>query len=490
MAKKKLAPVENQLSLLGEILPQEELTEEQTTFIEYDGKKSVILSATAGSGKTFSCVKRLTRLLERGVDPSRIIFFSFTKAAADELKKRVGRDDIEIKTIHAFCVKVLSQMGKFKPIVGVFEFIQWFKKKFQPSSISDPDEREMFEEIISRLYDEMDSFSAAFSAFKLQSAYGIKCKVPDLFIEYSNFLKETKSRDFSDMLIEVRNYFQENKWLKMFKDRYDYIFVDEYQDTSAIQMQILLALNAKHYYLVGDKNQCIYGYSGASYQEIESMLLKRREVEKMTLSTNFRSDQAVVANSNKYSSLQAVANSKEEGKVETQVFLKLEELIDLINKKNEVAVLVRTNSVIKRLEYELLKRLIPMRYFNLITESEIKDYKKGEIKPTTKSKLEKISNEAKMSVAQLVAFIEQNSNSKKIVTSIHKSKGREFEVCVVVNSIAPEVLEENGFLDKLNDKQKERLTFNLLSGDEEPKNIHYVAVSRSKHELYFMIYDV
>ena len=64
-------------------------TEEQLKFIEFSGPESVILSATAGSGKTHSTVGRLNHLLEKGVDPSRIIFFSFTNDAVNELRSRI-----------------------------------------------------------------------------------------------------------------------------------------------------------------------------------------------------------------------------------------------------------------------------------------------------------------------------------------------------------------------------------------------------------------
>ena len=77
----------------------------------------------------------------------------------------------------------------------------------------------------------------------------------------------------------------------------------------------------------------------------------------------------------------------------------------------------------------------------------------------------------------------------KFVTTIHKSKGREFHTCVVVNSIAPELLEQNPNFYKLTKKQIAQISFDPDDDDDvEPRNIHYVAVSRSKHKLYFMVY--
>jgi ATP-dependent exoDNAse (exonuclease V) beta subunit len=83
-------------------------------------------------------------------------------------------------------------------------------------------------------------------------------------------------------------------------------------------------------------------------------------------------------------------------------------------------------------------------------------------------------------------FIEKNSSSRKFITSIHKSKGREFDVCVVVNSIAPEILKANSI--ELPKKEFKKVSFNYDDEDREEQNIHYVAVSRPKHKLYFMLY--
>ena len=115
MAKKKIVvkkPQQEslQLSLLSEVpdVQNKPDTPEQQEFINYSGNSSVVLAATAGSGKTYSCTKRLKELLRRGVDPSRIIFFSFTKAATEELSKRIGNDAIMVTTIHSFCQSIKS----------------------------------------------------------------------------------------------------------------------------------------------------------------------------------------------------------------------------------------------------------------------------------------------------------------------------------------------------------------------------------------------
>lgn len=488
--------MDKQLNLFGEV----KYTEEQKKFIEYKGKDSVILSAVAGSGKTFSCVQRLNVLLERGVDPQRIIFFSFTKAATDELIKRVKNDDITITTIHAFSLGLLSKMGKFKKISTFYDFLKWFKKTYQPPHTAPLESRQEFDELFGEMFDEMDFISSSISAYKLQTADGVKCKLPNHFNTYQDFLKKTKSRDFSDMLIEVRELLKEDKWLKMFRGKYDYIFIDEYQDTSTIQLQILLALNAKYYYIIGDKNQSIYGYSGANSKVIETMLSTRRSVSRMTLSVNFRSDINIVENSNRFSEIQAVPQSKEEGFIKNYIIFEIEsekdingnkknlDLINVLDKYSEVAVLVRTNVVIRNIEFELLKRKYPMRYFNYITENDFKEWKKGNVLNNLEARLKKLRPFFNDNDGEIFSFIESNKKFRKFVTSIHKSKGREFDYCVVVNSIDPHLVEQTGLSRHLGKKQLDKITFDINDYDVEPKNIHYVAMTRAKHGCFYMLY--
>jgi superfamily I DNA/RNA helicase len=463
-------------------------TDEQSKYIFYKGMKSIIFSATAGSGKTFCAVHRLKELLKRGVDPKKIIFFSFTNAAVDELKERVNNPDIRITTIHSFCFWMLHSMGKFKKVTNFHEFIEWYKKKNEPSSKASEKERFAFEKLISNLYDDAEMLDSNISSYKLQTADGIKVKMPEYFIQYSKFLREEKKRDFSDILLDVRDLLKENKWLKMFKDKYDYLFIDEYQDTSAIQMEILLRLNARCYYLIGDKNQSIYGYSGSNCDHIESMLEKRRKVERMTLTTNFRSADIIVKNSNKFSSLEAKSFNTFDGEI-NEKFIDFDELIELINNEDEVAVLARTNFAVKLIELNLLKRKVPMKYFNYLKPKDIEDIKNRKINPLIRKRLEYVLEDFSGTVDDLVKFIEDNQDKNSFVTTIHKSKGKEYHTCTVVNSVSEELLEENKIV--LPDKTKDYYTFYPgMSGYQEEKNIHYVAVSRPKHKLYYMLLKV
>lgn len=463
-------------------------TDEQLAFINADIKSNIILRACAGSGKTFSAVERVRYLLSNGVHPSKILFFSYTKAAVEEFRSRLNNEQIKITTIHAFCQGMLSKMKKFKKVVEIYEFINWYKEKHKPKPQATNEVKIKFYELMTDLYENAQYLSAEFTAFKLQTAEGIKCKKPNYIDEYNKFKKDTKSRDFSDMLIEIRDLLKENRWLVMFRNKYDYILVDEFQDTSAIQMDILLKLNAKYYTLIGDVGQSIFGYSGANSVKVIEMLKKRRNVNDMTLSVNFRSAKSVVENSNNYSNLKAIPSKKEEGLVNKKI-MKFENFLKNIDNFEEMVLLCRTNKVIKEIEREFLIRKYPLNYKHYLTDTEIENIKKGNIGVNTQSKISFILPQFNK-VENIIEFIEANKNSKKYLMTIHKSKGLEFENCVVVNCFAPDLLEFNNVKD-LTNEQKKKYSFDPDDEEDfESRNVFYVAITRPKTSLYFMAYKI
>jgi DNA helicase-2/ATP-dependent DNA helicase PcrA len=462
-------------------------TEEQLTFIKHNTQDSVILTATAGSGKTSSATGRLLWLLEQGVKPSRIIFFSFTNDAVDELRNRIKNDKIHITTIHSFCLSALAKCKKFKKTADFHHFINWYKKKSNPGPKARFDEKLAYKRRVEKLENEPDYCASQISKYKMLMLDNVKSRLPDYYIDYCKFLKSTGSRDFVDMLTETLKLADSKMWDDNFHKKYDYVFVDEYQDTSSLQMQILLKLKAKVYHLIGDRNQSIYGFSGSNCYVIEKLLKQDRPTVEYSLSKNFRSDLSIVENSNKYSSLQAVAESEKSGKVEMGLIDEYD-VIKMIKQDQDVVMLVRTNQVIRQLEEKFLLKKLPIRYQSIFTSDEIEIIRKRTgVTPQLNSKLKRIlPNFGKPS--ELLAFLDENAESKSFITTIHKSKGREFPRCVVVNCLSPEIIEYNA-LD-LNNKELKALSFDPGDiQDEEAKNVHYVAVTRPKNELYFMIYN-
>ena len=462
-----------------------EITQEQKDFIYYKEKDSIILAATAGSGKTYCCIQRLNELLKRKIDPKKMIFFSYTNAAVNELKDRIGDDKIKVTTIHSFCMSFLKRIKKNKNPVTFYEFLDWYEKNYAPTEEND---KELFEKKMELLKDDSSYISSKISAYKLQSEDGIETEKPVYIEEYQEFLLKTESMDFSDMLIETRRLLRDNRYLRMIKNKYDYIFVDEYQDTSTIQMDILLSLNAKCYYIIGDVNQSIFSYSAANCTEVEEMLKRRRKTITMPLSVNFRSDTVIVENSNKYSKLQGIPSHEEPGKIDKRLIY-INDIEDLIRTKREVVVLVRTNAIIREIEEEFMKRKVPIKYFNYIKPEEIEKYKKGEATRNTIKKLDEMKIFFKNDIDNIVKFISLSKKKYSFITTVHKAKGREFDVCAVVNSLSPEIVEKNQLKEKMSKELLDYYTFDPNNEkDFEAKNVHYVAISRPKHELYFTLY--
>jgi hypothetical protein len=430
---------------------------------------------------THSTVGRLNKMIEDGVDPSRIIFFSFTNDAVNELRLRI-KHDVKITTIHSFTSSILGKMGLFKPIVTFYDFTNWYKEKYKPH-VKDPLKIKMeYARNVDRFYEEGAYISSTFSAYKLQNADNIKVMKPQFYDEYLAFIKETKSRDFSDMLIDTEKFSRNPKYKHYFDGLYDYVFVDEYQDTSTLQMKILLTMKAKQYHLIGDKNQSIYGFSGANCEEIENALIKEKKVIQMTLTKNFRSRKLIVENSNKYSDLVAVPFHDDDGYIHENSINDVM-MYQMMKDGKPLAVLARTNSVIKEIEKQCLKKKIPMRYFNYITPQDIEKINEGKINPSLKKKIDTVSPYYGNTFG-MIKFIEENKNSEIFVTSIHKSKGREFPRCIIINSIDPELLMDGNY-----DFNNYSFVNDDGEIDMEARNIHYVAVTRPKEELYFLVFE-
>lgn len=463
-------------------------TEEQRLFIEADLKASIILKATAGSGKTFSLTERVRYLIEQGIDPSRILFFSYTVAAVEEFKRRLNDDRIKITTIHSFCQSLLAQMGKYKNVVNIYDFLAWYKQNCKPSKSAPAKTKAEFYEKISDLYQDAEYLSSEIAAFKLQSASGIKCKVPDLIKEYKQFCYESKSRDFSDMLIEVYESLKENKWLNKFKNKYDYVLIDEFQDTSLIQIEIIKRLNPKYITCAGDINQSIFGYSGANVHEVIKTLKKFRNFKEMTLSINFRSGKNIVENSNNYADLIAIPSNDFDGSVNKKIIL-LEKTIDILKENEEVVFLCRTNKVIKEIEKHFLINKIPFNFKSYFTEKELEQLRGNIEHPNLNNtildgKLRAVLNRYK-NIKELLEFIDSGKSLKKYAMSIHKSKGLEFDTCIVVNCFSPELIEYNKL--KLDEKSKNHLSFDMdKEEDFEAKNVFYVSITRPIRNLSFL----
>lgn len=267
----------------------------------------MLIMAGAGSGKTKVLTCRVANLLQKGVRPYRILAITFTNKAAAEMRERVNNmsgpaaKDVWLFTFHAFCARFLRmEIDKLPGYGGNFAIYdtadsqnlikQILKemnlddKRFQPSGI------------LSRISNAKNALQDA-AAFARQAGDFFEQKVADIYSRYEQKLQLNNALDFDDLLMLSIKLLQENKEVReKYQDRFDYLLVDEYQDTNHAQYLLTKFLAAKHRNIcvVGDADQSIYGWRGADIQNILDFEKDYPDAKVIKLEQNYRSTQIIL----------------------------------------------------------------------------------------------------------------------------------------------------------------------------------------------------
>ena len=267
----------------------------------------MLIMAGAGSGKTKVLTCRVANLLQKGVRPYRILAITFTNKAAAEMRERVNNmsgpaaKDVWLFTFHAFCARFLRmEIDKLPGYGGNFAIYdtadsqnlikQILKemnlddKRFQPSGI------------LSRISNAKNALQYA-AAFARQAGDFYEQKVADIYSRYEQKLQLNNALDFDDLLMLSIKLLQENKEVReKYQDRFDYLLVDEYQDTNHAQYLLTKFLAAKHRNIcvVGDADQSIYGWRGADIQNILDFEKDYPDAKVIKLEQNYRSTQIIL----------------------------------------------------------------------------------------------------------------------------------------------------------------------------------------------------
>lgn len=267
----------------------------------------MLIMAGAGSGKTKVLTCRVANLLQKGVRPYRILAITFTNKAAAEMRERVNNmsgpaaKDVWLFTFHAFCARFLRmEIDKLPGCGGNFAIYdtadsqnlikQILKemnlddKRFQPSGI------------LSRISNAKNALQDA-AAFARQAGDFYEQKVADIYSRYEQKLQLNNALDFDDLLMLSIKLLQENKEVReKYQDRFDYLLVDEYQDTNHAQYLLTKFLAAKHRNIcvVGDADQSIYGWRGADIQNILDFEKDYPDAKVIKLEQNYRSTQIIL----------------------------------------------------------------------------------------------------------------------------------------------------------------------------------------------------
>jgi DNA helicase-2/ATP-dependent DNA helicase PcrA len=273
---------------------------EQTRAVEH-GAGPLLVLAGAGSGKTTVITRRIARLIESGVPPRAILAMTFTNKAAGEMLERIVRlsgekaAEATIGTFHSFGLRVLRVEAKALGITdGHFAI---FDQADQAGVV-----RELLRTIRGdRKYDIwaiLGRISKARNAFvtpeQFQARRGDEYDAitREIYPRYMKALRGFHAFDFDDLVCEVAGLFQRKPdVLKRWRDRYQYILVDEYQDTNQAQFELVRLLGEEHrnVCVVGDDDQAIYGWRGADVRNILEFDQHFERTQIVKLEKNYRS---------------------------------------------------------------------------------------------------------------------------------------------------------------------------------------------------------
>lgn len=390
-----------------------DLNESQRKAVEYiDGPSLVI--AGAGSGKTRVLTYKIAYLLQQGVKPWSIMALTFTNKAAREMKERIGKlvgqelaQHLYMGTFHSIFSRILraeaqhigftnnftiyDESDSRSLIKTIVKEMGLDEKVYKPASVH------------SRISMAKNNLMSADNYARDKELYQAdqRAKMPrvgEIFITYVQRCQQANAMDFDDLLTLTFKLFQEHEDIrKKYADRFDFLLVDEYQDTNHAQMRIVMQLckEKERVCAVGDDSQSIYSFRGANIDNILSFQSRFKEARLFKLEQNYRSTQSIVEAANsliKYNSNQIPKNvysknDKGESLIYKPAYSDKEEALIVCREIKRIkrqddcqysdfAILYRTNAQSRSFEEEFRKQGIPYRIYgglSFFQRKEIKD---------------------------------------------------------------------------------------------------------------------
>lgn len=293
-----------------------ELSKIQKEAVVYcDGPELIV--AGAGSGKTRVLTYKIAYLIAAGIKPERIMALTFTNKAAKEMKDRlagmIGEDEadkIQMGTFHSVFAKILKEEAYFlgynsrftiydeadsrNVLKSIIKEMQFDKQEYKPSKIA------------ARISMAKNNLISAEDYSKIQMILeeDTKNKIQycgEIYKKYQDQLKSSNAMDFDDLLQLVYTLFKDKVAIRMkYQDTFDYILVDEFQDTNVAQMEVLkqLCLRKQNLVVVGDDAQSIYSFRGANINNILMFTTIFLKAKTFKLEQNYRSSSNIVAAAN------------------------------------------------------------------------------------------------------------------------------------------------------------------------------------------------
>ncbi|NQT19342.1 MAG: UvrD-helicase domain-containing protein [Planctomycetes bacterium] len=347
----------------------------------------LLVVAGAGSGKTRVITRRVAYLIEQGVRPWDILAITFTNKAAGEMKERIaklgGRRGVWVSTFHSMCARMLRQ---FSDAIGYEKDFTIYDAGDSANCIRECMKRleintehwppRSIQRAISNAKNDMigpEEFANKAGSFFEQNAARV-------YMQYQAALEQNQALDFDDLLFHVAKLVSsETDFLEHWRARFNYVLIDEYQDTNHAQYLIARELAAKHRNIcaTGDPDQSIYGWRGADISNILEFVKEYPDAKVVKLEENFRStkrilkaaeqvivnnderiDRALYTNSDEGTRVRLIAAGDEGGEAEAVV-----EQIDKLRaggySYGNVAIFYRTNAQSRSFEQVLALEGIP-----------------------------------------------------------------------------------------------------------------------------------
>jgi len=392
----------------------DELNQYQRNAVE-ETEGPVIILAGAGSGKTRTITYRIAHLINKGIEPRKILAVTFTNKAASEMRDRVNQllidnsnfnkpTEIEgrplIRTFHSLGVYILRQNYEALGLPKNFSIMDradskklvrdalkkegYDPKEHDPNKVLGVISRQKGDMITAEEY--LDKDSNQYRAEMISRVWKI----------YDQKVRENKSLDFDDLLIETAKLLRDNEKVRTaYQKMWEYIHIDEYQDTNEVQYLItkILAANHQNICVVGDVDQNIYSWRGATIKNIMNFESDYKGVKEIILEENYRSTANILDAANDIIKKNTVRKDKnlftknepgekitvyqglDEYDEATFAVKKAEELIRGGVKANEIAFLYRANYQSRVLEEVSLRnnldhQVVGTRFFD---RKEVKD---------------------------------------------------------------------------------------------------------------------
>ena len=436
---------------------------------------AVMVIAGAGSGKTRVLTNRIAYLIaEKNVLESNILAITFTNKAAKEMKERiyslVGETSkyIWINTFHSMCVRILRQhidllgynknftildTSEQKTIIkNIVKELNLSEDSYQPNNIL---------KIISNSKNSMISVNE----MKAQARFGFMKNVAEIYEYYQKYLKKNSVLDFDDLMLKTIVLFEKHpEVLAIYQNKFEYIHVDEYQDTNVIQYKLIKMLSEVHKNIcvVGDDDQSIYSWRGACSDNIINFEKDYEDVEVIFLDQNYRSNStildaanAVIKNNTDRKDKALWSENKGGDKITVYAATNDKDETDDIAKKildlkaqgvdyKDIAILYRANYLSRSMENSCMAFGIPYKligslkflqrqeirdllaYMNVIVNRNdefslrrIINVPKRGIGASSMAKIDNYAEQYGLSLFEALKNIDMIGVSKKIITNIH-----------------------------------------------------------------------